>query len=129
MPKTSGSTSMEHSGMPMEGKNMSMDGKAMAMNHEGMSTGSKKMHESMMKGMEKMQSMTMTDNTDQDFAMMMMEHHKAAMDMAQIELKYGKDAKLRSMARNIVASQKAEIKELERWQERHNRTMSQSKSD
>jgi len=101
---------------------------SMPMGHDPESKGSQALQESMMMSMKDMESMSTTGNPDHDFALMMVQHHKAAMDMAQIELKYGKDAKLRSMAKHIIASQKEEIKQFERWLERQNRTMAQPKS-
>jgi uncharacterized protein (DUF305 family) len=55
----------------------------------------------------------MSGDTDHDFAMMMKKHHESAIDMAEMELQSGKDPKLCSMARNIISSQKKEIKEFE----------------
>ena len=73
------------------------------------------MHKSMMKGMKDMEAMKSSGNVDHDFAMMMKKHHESALDMAQVELQHGKDAKMRSMAKNIIASQKKEIKEFDQW--------------
>jgi uncharacterized protein (DUF305 family) len=39
--------------------------------------------------------------------------------MAQAYLKYGKDPTLTRMAKNIISSQKKEIKEMEAWQKKH----------
>ena len=69
-----------------------------------------------MKGMMKnMDSMKMTGDTDVDFATMMKMHHQGAIDMAQMELQNGKDAKMRSMAKRIIKDQQKEIKELDQW--------------
>ncbi len=67
-----------------------------------------------MKGMmkdnnDKMSSMKMTGNTDVDFAMMMRIHHLGAIDMAQAELRDGKDPQMKKMAKAIIAAQKKEI--------------------
>ena len=67
-----------------------------------------------MKGMMKerggmMSSMRMTGNPDVDFAAMMREHHQGALSMAEAELKTGKDAGMRDMAKKIIAAQKKEI--------------------
>ncbi len=94
--------------------------------HESMTTrsvDSMDMRKSMMKGMKDMESMPMTGNTDQDFATMMKKHHESALDMANAELQQGKDAKLRSMAKNIISSQKKEIKEFEQWLAKHKQPM------
>ncbi len=73
------------------------------------------MHKSMMKGMKDMEAMKSSGNVDHDFAMMMKKHHESALDMAQVELQHGKDAKMRSMAKSIIESQKKEIKEFDQW--------------
>lgn len=73
------------------------------------------MHKSMMKGMKEMEAMKSSGNIDHDFAMMMKQHHESALDMAQVELQHGKDAKMRSMAKKIIESQKKEIKEFDQW--------------
>ncbi len=68
-----------------------------------------------------MKSMTVspTGNTDKDFAMMMIPHHQGAIDMAEIELKYGADPTLKDMAQKIVNAQKKEIEEFKKWQSEH----------
>ena len=63
----------------------------------------------MKKDHEKMESMPMTGKPDVDFAMMMREHHVGALTMAEWELKNGKDAGMRDMAKKIITSQKKEI--------------------
>ncbi|MEO8389044.1 DUF305 domain-containing protein [Polaromonas sp.] len=70
----------------------------------------------MMKGNnDKMSSMAMTGNADVDFAMMMRIHHQGAIDMAQAELRDGKDAQMRKMAKDIIAAQKKEIAQLDKF--------------
>ena len=73
------------------------------------------MHHSMMGMMKNMESMKMTGDADRDFAMMMKVHHQGAIDMAQMELKSGKDAKMRAMAKRIIDAQQKEIKEFDQW--------------
>ena len=73
-----------------------------------------------MKGMmkdnnDKMSSMQMTGNADVDFAMMMRIHHLGAIDMAQAELKDGKVPEMRKLAQNIIAAQKKEIAQLDKF--------------
>ena len=71
---------------------------------------------SMMKNNDdKMASMKMTGNADVDFAMMMRVHHQGAIDMAQAELRDGKDAQMRKLATNIIAAQKKEIAQLDKF--------------
>ena len=65
------------------------------------------MHKNMMKGMKEMQGMKPSGNMDHDFAMMMRHHHQQVIEMAQRQLKHGKDAKRREMAqRMVIDSQK-----------------------
>lgn len=71
------------------------------------------------KMMADMQGMKMSGDADKDFVMMMMPHHQSAIDMAEVELKYGKDPQLQSMAKKIVDAQKAEIEEMQKWQKDH----------
>jgi uncharacterized protein (DUF305 family) len=60
-----------------------------------------------------------TGNADQDFAANMLPHHQGAVDMAKIELQYGKDPLLRKMAEDIIKSQNEEIATLQKWQAAH----------
>jgi len=50
-----------------------------------------------------------TGDVDADFAAMMIPHHQGAIDMAKAELKYGKNAQLRTLARKIIVDQQREI--------------------
>ena len=88
--------------------------------HEAPSKGggsgpSMEMHKNMMKGMKEMQGMKPSGNVDHDFAMMMRHHHQQGVEMAQHQLKHGKDAKLRVMAQKITDNQKKEIAEFDEW--------------
>ena len=65
--------------------------------------------------MKNMEAVKMTGDADRDFASMMKMHHQGAIDMAQVELKSGKDAKMRSMAKKIIIAQQKEIKEIDQW--------------
>ena len=71
--------------------------------------------ETMMKNMDVKPS----GNTDKDFVSMMMPHHQGAIDMAKVELQYGKDPMLRKMATEIVKAQEKEIGEMKSWQSKH----------
>jgi uncharacterized protein (DUF305 family) len=48
-------------------------------------------------------------NVDADFTAMMIPHHQGAIDMAEAELHYGHNRKLRRIARNIIAGQRQQI--------------------
>ena len=63
--------------------------------------------------MAKMDAMKPKGNTDHDFAHHMLEHHKGAVAMADIQLRDGKDATMRRMAEQIKADQLQEITALE----------------
>lgn len=73
------------------------------------------MKHSMTMGMENMQKMPMSGNIDKDFAMMMKIHHQGALDMAQMELAQGKSPEMKAMAKKIIASQKKEIAQFDKW--------------
>ena len=78
------------------------------MTHDGMK-------KSMMTGMEGMQKMSMSGDIDKDFAMMMKMHHQQGVEMAEMELANGKSPEMKTMARNIIASQKKEIAQFDKW--------------
>jgi uncharacterized protein (DUF305 family) len=65
--------------------------------------------------MKEMKSMKMSGDVDKDFAMMMMMHHKAGLEMANNEIAHGKDAELKKAAQKMVEEQKKEMKELQDW--------------
>ncbi|HEY7992273.1 MAG TPA: DUF305 domain-containing protein [Stellaceae bacterium] len=79
--------------------------------------------EALMSGMDKMNhdmdAAPMTGNADHDFVAMMIPHHQGAVDMAEVELKYGKDPAMRRLARDIIAAQKKEIALMQAWLKRH----------
>ncbi len=74
----------------------------------------KAFNESMQRMMKDM-DVKPTGNTDKDFVMMMMPHHQGAIDMAKVELQYGKDPMLRKMAGEIVKAQETEIGQMKSW--------------
>ena len=45
---------------------------------------------------------------------MMVPHHQGAIDMAQAELRYGRNAQLRRIAQQIIAAQQQEIPTMRR---------------
>ena len=88
------------------------------MNMDAASPADKAFAQSMQKMMQDMNGKP-TGDADKDFVMMMMPHHQGAVDMAKIELQYGKDPMLRRMAQAIVTSQEKEIAEMKEWQAKH----------
>ena len=59
--------------------------------------------------------MSYTGDSDKDFVVGMLPHHKGAVDMAKIELQYGKDPDLKKLAANIIKSQDEEIAFMKAW--------------
>lgn len=69
--------------------------------------------------MAKMDTMKLTKDPDNDFALMMRMHHQGAIDMANLELKSGSDATMKQMAQSIIKSQQAEIAQLTAFLQSH----------
>lgn len=65
--------------------------------------------------MQRMQAQKMTGDFDVDFATMMIEHHRGAIEMSQQELSAGKDGAMKAMAQKIIDAQQAEISELQKF--------------
>ena len=90
--------------------NSHMSAQVSEMNHEYMQA-MDAMHEPMMKGV-------MDPDPDTAFVRGMLWHHRGAVDMAKIQLKYGKDPELNKMAEDIIKAQQAEISFMEKWLEK-----------
>lgn len=71
------------------------------------------MHGPMMRG-------AMDPDPDAAFARGMLWHHRGAVDMAKIELKYGKDAKMKKLAQDVIDAQGPEIRVMEEWLKQRN---------
>ncbi|MDZ4814781.1 MAG: DUF305 domain-containing protein [Verrucomicrobiota bacterium] len=77
-------------------------------------------HDNMMKTMmDDMSAVKMSGDFDVDFANMMIPHHQSAVDMAQSYLPKGEDEKIKTIAKNIIDSQKKEIEELKTMTANH----------
>jgi uncharacterized protein (DUF305 family) len=63
--------------------------------------------------MDRMKAVQMTGDFDIDFANMMTEHHQGAVAMSEKEVSAGEDEKIKSMAQQIITSQKEEIQKLQ----------------
>jgi uncharacterized protein (DUF305 family) len=81
------------------------------------SQGSNELHKAMMQGMQDMQRMKMTGETDHDFASMMIKHHEQAIAMSKAQLKNGKDPEVRKKAQEIIAQSEKDISELRKHAE------------
>ncbi|WP_420230077.1 DUF305 domain-containing protein [Psychrobacter sp. ER1] len=71
-----------------------------------------RMHDEMMIGMG-------YNDPDTAFAKGMLGHHRGAVDMAKIELKYGIDEAMRQLAQDVITAQQAEIDVLNKWLASH----------
>jgi uncharacterized protein (DUF305 family) len=69
--------------------------------------------------MKSMGGAAYTGHADDDFVSHMIPHHQGAVDMAEVELRYGKDPQLKKLAERIVASQRKEIQFMKSWQAKH----------
>jgi uncharacterized protein (DUF305 family) len=54
-------------------------------------------------------------NADRDFLAGMIPHHQGAIDMAEVVLTHGKDARVKQLAKDIIAAQKREIADMKQW--------------
>jgi uncharacterized protein (DUF305 family) len=67
-----------------------------------------------MERMHKGMSIVPSGDPDRDFAAMMIPHHQGAVDMARIELQFGKNPVLRRLAQGIIVEQLQEIEVMQR---------------
>ena len=65
--------------------------------------------------MHKGMDIPFTGNADVDFVRGMIAHHQGAIDMAKIELEYGKNDEIRTLAQDIITAQEGEIKMMQEW--------------
>jgi len=101
--------SLVHFGAP------SAAAQSMGSMHAGMSAPAMSMQAAMTKMDAAMRQTHMTGNVDRDFMMMMIPHHQSAIDMARVELKYGRRPAVKAMAHDIIASQSKEISQMRAW--------------
>jgi uncharacterized protein (DUF305 family) len=62
-----------------------------------------------MQRMHQAMAVPSTGDFDRDFAAIMIPHHQGAIDMAEAELRFGKDERLRRLAQGIIVEQRQEI--------------------
>jgi len=85
------------------------------------STAGKQMMATMDDSMEQMKKIEYSGDADHDYAHMMIQHHKDAIEMAKVEVQHGKDAQLKAMAQKLIEDQTKEIGELEAWTKANNK--------
>ena len=65
--------------------------------------------------MHKDMDLTYTGRTDVDFVKNMIPHQQAAIDMAKVEVAFGKDPEIRKMAEDLIKTRQAEVASLQQW--------------
>lgn len=80
---------------------------APANSNEAYALAMNKMHQAMM--------IAPTGDADVDFVRGMIPHHQGAIDMARIQLEFGKDPELRALSEAIIAAQEKEIADMQAW--------------
>ena len=78
-------------------------------------TDAAKAYEAAAQKMHKDMASEYTNDVDVDFVRGMIPHHQGAIDQAEILLKYSTNPRLRRLAGGIIASQRREIRFMEKW--------------
>lgn len=109
---------MDHAQPGMPGHDMGPHGMAMAHGAPGLqgkATPSSRALDAANMHMHKDMNITYTGDADIDFLRGMIAHHQGAIDMAKVQLAYGKDAQVKRLAREIIRAQTQEIHWMKTW--------------
>ncbi|QIB36078.1 DUF305 domain-containing protein [Ancylobacter pratisalsi] len=98
--------SMSHDAMPMD-HSAHMPGADDSASTRAFEEAGARMHKDM--------AIQYSGNTDVDFVRGMIPHHMGAVDMARVELQFGKDPELRKLAEDIIEAQDKEIAFMKAW--------------
>lgn len=85
--------------------------------------------ETMSKMMHEMHNAKPTGNNDIDFAVMMVEHHKGAVAMSEVEVKQGSNAEMKAFARKVIDDQNKEIGSMQAFISKAPKTHSSNSAD
>ena len=107
--QSDGMAGMDHSGMNMGGDGMAMMSHATLIPPELANDPATVAYAAAMDKMMADMMVPYTGDVDVDFAVGMIPHHQAALDMAKIQLEFGTDPGMRELAEAIIAAQESEI--------------------
>jgi uncharacterized protein (DUF305 family) len=66
-----------------------------------------------------MSSVPYSGNPDVDFRTHMIPHHRGAIAMAKIVLKYASDPETKTLAQDIIDAQEKEVADMQAWLKQH----------
>lgn len=95
------------------GHHMMMDHGMMDMSAKGDQSASSKAYAQSNMDMHKGMDIVYTGDADIDFLREMIPHHQGAIDMARIQLEYGKNPQLKRITREIIRAQEREIHQMQ----------------
>ena len=99
----------------MQEMHAKMMGGGMAMQPKGDTGPSSQAFNGATAKMDQDMAITFTGNADVDFVKRMIPHHQGAIDMAKVELAFGKDPEVKNVAADVIKAQESEIAWLKEW--------------